>query len=140
MRAQIAPSCVARVKSEWGFDGQDRVVLDRMPQLQRSRSPPAQLGETVRDGSLSNLGSLELRKLASVDVTEAGYVSAVCAQGRFDIGHERSFSRVARHHSDAINWTTQFTSSNHGRWISPLRRRTTPPCRRSMQPLSQSKR
>jgi len=31
MRAQIGPSCVARVKSEWGFDAQDRVVVDLMP-------------------------------------------------------------------------------------------------------------
>ena len=81
MRAQIAPSCVARVKSEWAFDGQDRVVVDLMPQLRRSRSPPAQLGETVRDGSLSNLGSLELRKLASVDVTACNCAKHQSASG-----------------------------------------------------------
>jgi len=41
LRAHDTPTCVARVKSERGFDGLDRLVVDVMAQLQRSPSPPA---------------------------------------------------------------------------------------------------
>ena len=42
-------------------------------------------------------------------------------------------------HPSAISWIAQFTGRNCGRWISPLRRRTTSFGSRAMQPLQRSR-
>jgi hypothetical protein len=49
----VTPSCVGSAKSERGFDGQDRVVVHVMAQLQRSRYR-LQPGETRNTVDLSN--------------------------------------------------------------------------------------
>jgi hypothetical protein len=80
-----------------------------------------------------HVGTDEYSEDGSIAITSASWRDALTASGRFVLGQKRSPSQTAKSDPDAINWTTQLTGLNCGRWISPLRVVTKTIPQRAMQ-------